>query len=615
MSDTPEYLGVASAAVDKPSWGRLLLTPLRPPLRSIRAYNLTKLRKDLLAGLTVSVVEVPQAMAYAIIAGVPPEYGLYTSIIQGVIGALLSSSEHMTTGPTNTQSLLIASALHRIVNPNASPEEYLQLVFMLAMLKGIIQLAFAAARMGNMVRYVSRSVIAGLVSGAGLLIVLGQLPAFLGIQTRADSWLPGVPGIVQSFWPHLGEINPRAVAVGAGVVAVVVAVRLISRLLPGALLAVVAAATAVWLLGWKDTGVVPLIAPIPRGLPEINVPWVNWKMAEELFGGALALAVIGMLETVAIAKSIAARTGDDISPNQEFFAQGFTNLVASFAGGIPGSGSFTRSALDYAAGAATRFGAVFNAGFVALIFWLAAPAAQYVPQAALAGILFVIGFGLIEWQFIPRIINSDRSDALVCGMTFLATLVLPLEFAIFTGVFLNIALYLRQASRLHVSEMVPGPQEGTPFVERELTDKSGGRQVVFLQVEGDLFFGVADELRDRLSHLTREGSEARVVVFRLRRTHSIDSTALYVLEQFTRDMHARGGHVILCGVRPQLTPVLKHFGLIQLIGRENFFETGFGVFASAKAALRRAKQIVGASIDTRNIDLDEPAEEGWTYEI
>jgi SulP family sulfate permease len=594
-----------------------LLAPLRPPIQTIRHYNLTKLRKDLIAGLTVSVVEVPQAMAYAIIAGVPPEYGIYTSVIQGVIGALLSSSEHMTTGPTNTQSLLIASALHRLVNPDATPADYLQLVFMLAMMKGVIQLAFAAARMGNMVRYVSRSVIAGLVSGAGLLIIVGQLPAFLGIQSKGDSWLPGVPGLIQSMWPHLGEVNPRAVMVGVGVVAIVVAVRMISKLLPGALLAVVAAATLVWLLNWKADHVVPLIQEIPRGFPEFQVPWVNWKMAEELFGGALALAVIGMLESVAIAKSIAARTGDDISPNQEFFAQGATNFAASFVGGIPGSGSFTRSALDYAAGAATRFGAVFNACFVALIFFLAAPAAQFIPAAALAGVLFVIGFGLIEWQFIPRIIHSDRSDAVVCLITFLATLILPLEYAIFTGVFLNIALYLRQASRLHVSEMVPGPHEATPFVERELTDKSGGKQVVFLQVEGDLFFGVADELRDRLAHLTREGSEARVVVFRLRRTHSIDSTALYVLEQFTRDMHDRGGHVILCGVRPQLSPVLRHFGLIQLIGRENFFETGFGVFASAKAALRRARQIVGASIDTRSIDLDEPgeAEEGWTYDI
>ena len=613
VNSDPSFPGYPSTA-HPPTLASRLLAPLQPPIETIRHYNVTKLRKDLLAGLTVSVVEVPQAMAYAIIAGVPPQYGLYTSVIQGVIGAMLSSSEHMTTGPTNTQSLLIASALHRIVSPDASPEQYLQLVFMLALMKGIIQLAFAAAGMGNMVRYVSRSVIAGLVSGAGLLIVFGQMPAFLGIRSKIAGTLPGVPGLIQGISHHLSEINPRAVAVGAGVVAIVVGVRMINKLLPGALLAVIGSATLVWLMGWADGHAIPLIKEIPRGVPHFQNSWGGWQYAEQLFGGALALAVIGMLESVAIAKSIAARTGEEINPNQEFFAQGFKNLVTSFFQCIPGSGSFTRSALDYAAGAETRFGAVFNACFVAIIFWLLAPAAQLIPAAALAGVLFVIGFGLIEWRFIPRIFRSDRSDAWVCGITFAATLILPLEYAIFTGVFLNIAMYLRQASRLHVTEMLPSG-EGGPFIERELTDKTGGKQVVFLQVEGDLFFGVADELSDRLANLTREGSEARVVVFRLRRTHSIDSTALYVLEQFARDMHERGGHVILCGVRPQLTPVLQNFGLVQLIGRENFFETGFGVFASAKAALRRAKQIVGASIDTKSIDLDEEPEQGWTYEI
>jgi SulP family sulfate permease len=487
------------------------------------------------------------------------------------------------------------------------------MVFVLAMLKGIIQLAFAAASMGNMVRYVSRSVIAGLVSGAGVLIFVGQLPSFLGVRSRLDTELPGVLAPLKRLIVYADETSPRAIAVGLAVVGITVGIRLISKLLPGALLAVIFSAVLVWAMSWTNTQI-PLIDPLPRGIPQVHVPEVTWGRTQALFGGALALAVIGMLESVAIAKSIAARTGEEISANQEFFAQGLKNFVTSFFQCIPGSGSFTRSALDYAAGAETRFAAVFNACFVGVIFWFASPAAQFIPRTALAGVLFVIAFGLIEWHYIPRVIRSSRADAVVCGITFIATLLAPLEYAIFIGIFLNIALYLRQASRLHVTEMVEGPQGG-PFLERELTDKTGGKQVVFLQVEGDLFFGVADELRDRLAHLTRPASEAKVVVFRLRRTHSIDSTALHVLEQFTRDMLARGGHVILCGVKPQLTPVIKHFGLIKLIGRENFFESGFGVFASAKAALRRAKQIVGASIDTKSIDLEEPADEGWTYEI
>ncbi len=601
------------ASAPNQSLAAFLLTPLKPAIETIRHYNAYKLRKDLLAGLTVSVVEVPQAMAYAIIAGVPAQYGLYTSIIQGVIGAMLSSSEHMTTGPTNTQSLLIFSALYRLVDPAADPSLYLQLVFMLAMLKGIIQLAFAAARMGNMVRYVSRSVIAGLVSGAGVLIFFGQLPAFIGVRSSAgrNGW-PGIASPIERLVTHFNELNPRAVMIGLGVVAITVGVRFINKLLPGALIAIVASAALVWSMGWTDA-TLPLIKEIPRGLPHFEVAWAGWDWAEKLFGGALALAVIGMLESVAIAKSIAARTGEEINPNQEFFAQGFKNLVTSFFQCIPGSGSFTRSALDYAAGAETRFGAVFNAIFVGIIFLIGAPLAQLIPTAALAGLLFVIAVGLIEWSYIPRVLKASRPDALVCGITFAATLFVPLEYAIFTGIFLNIALYLRQASRLHVMEMVPG-KSGSAFQERELTDRSGGTQVIFLQVEGDLFFGVADELRDRLAHLSREGSGVKVVVFRLRRTHSIDSTALYVLEQFTRDMQARRGHVILCGVRPDLTPVIRNFGLLKLIGQENFFETGLGVFASAQEALQRARQLAGVSIDLAGIS-EKLEEESFTYEI
>ncbi len=591
------------------SW---LLTPFKPPFETLKHYNLHKLRKDLLAGLTVSVVEVPQSMAYAIVAGVPPQYGLYTSVIQGVVGALLSSSEHMTTGPTNTQALLIASAVHRLADPTGDPGRYLELVFALTLLKGLIQLSFAAAQMGNMVRYVSRSVIAGLVSGAGFLIFFGQMPAFLGIHTRSATDLPGILAPIHRIVHNLSELNARAIAIAVAVIGITVGMRMISKLLPGALVGVIVAAVAVGVLGWTEAHL-PLIDPLPRGFPYLHVPHLGWTEAESLFGGALALAVIGMLESVAIAKSIAARTGEEINANQEFFAQGFKNSLSSFFQCIPGSGSFTRSALDFAAGAETRFAAVFNAVFVGCIFWFLADEAHYIPRAALAGVLFVIAYGLIEWGYIPRVIRSSRPDAIVCGITFLATLFTPLEYAIFIGVFLNIALYLRQASRLHVMEMVPH-QTGSSFHERELTDRSGGRQVMLLQVEGDLFFGVADELRDRLSHLSRDGSGVKVVVFRLRRTHSIDSTAMYVLEQFTKDMHANRGHVILCGVRPDLTPVIRNFGLLDLIGKENFFETGLGVFASVQASLQRARQLAGVSLDLDSIS-ETIESESLTYEI
>jgi SulP family sulfate permease len=319
-----------------------------------------------------------------------------------------------------------------------------------------------------------------------------------------------------------------------------------------------------------------------------------------------------MLESVAIGKSIATHTGERINANQEFFAQGLKNFISSFFQCIPGSGSFTRSALDYAAGAQTRFAAVFSAMFVAAIFWAFAGVARFIPLASLAAVLFVVAFGLIDWRYIARIVRTSRSDATVCFATILATLLAPLEYAIFIGIFLNIALYLRTASRLHLAEMIQVPGGG-PFVERPLLDRvSGERKVIFLQLEGELFFAVADELHEQLTKLSHSGG-VRVVILRLKRTHSIDATVLHVLEDFAREMKKLNRHVILCGVKPELMLTLKSFGLMDVVGRENIFETGGGVFTSAKRAVQRAREVVGSSIDISGIDVEEPEE--WAYQI
>jgi sulfate permease, SulP family len=585
---------------------RQLAMPFQPPIETVRHYNLHKFRKDLVAGITVSVLEVPQSMAYAIVAGVPPQYGLYSSVIQGVIGSLLSSSEHMTTGPTNTQSLLIAATVHRLANPATQPELYLQLVFGLSMLKGLIQLAFAATRMGDVVRYVSRPVISGLVSGAGFLIFFSQLPAFLGLQRPGTSSMTVVVGSVYQVAHHIGEINLRAVLIGMSVIVLIALLRVWSKLLPGSLIAVVLSAIVVWFFGWTQ-GQVSLISPLPHSLPRFEIPAIGWKEAEELFGGALALAIVGMLESVAIAKSIAVYTGEQISPNQEFFAQGLKNLISSFFQCIPGSGSFSRSALDYEAGAETRFAAVMNAVFVAIIYWLVAAQARYIPVSALAGLLFVIAYGLIDWPYMLRVLRSSPGDAGVLICTLLMACFAPLQFAVLFGVVLNIGLFLRTASRLQLNEIVPIDQnEG--FVERSMRGSTAS-SVVFLQLEGNLFFGLAHELTIRLNRQFQGGP--KIVILRLRRTHSIDSTILHVLEEFVREIKSRSGQVIICGVRPELRQVMQNYGLIDLIGADNCFEvTDNGLFQSAKQAIARARSLSG-EVPVAIADHGE----NWAYEI
>lgn len=577
-----------------------ILRPFRPPIETLRHYNGSKLRRDLIAGATIAVVELPQAMAYAMIAGVPPEYGIYTSVIQGIFGALLSSSEHLTTGPTNTQSLLVASAVARLTN---SPDQYLHMVFALTLLKGVIQLAFAAASLGDMVRYVSRSVMTGLVAGAGVLIIVGQIPALLGITPSprsAGDW-PGVIGALQRNWGHWHETNPRALLLGLACIAIVLIGKRLSRFFPGALLAVITAATFVTLSGWTGQ-TLPLVGDLPAGLPPIGLPHLDWNTAQALFGGALALAIVGMLESVTIARTIATKTGDQISANQEFFAQGTTNAISSFFGCIPGSGSFTRSALDHDAGAATRMAAVYNALLVGALFLIGGRFASHIPLTSLAAVLLVIAVGLIDWQGAAKLFRASRPDAYVAGVTFAATLLVPLEYAVFIGVLLNIAQYLRRTSHVHLHQMVPTPAGN--FQERPLLDRAGQERIIFMQLDGDLFFGAADELQDRLSAVSRTGM--RVFVLRLKRTHSLDATVLHVLEQFARNLRDSGRYLVLCGVRPEMMAVFRSWGLIEILGENNVFPASTtGVFASARAALARARDLIGNSVDTEGIDMDD----------
>lgn len=563
-----------------------------------RRHN--RLGGDILAGLTVAAVELPQAFGYALLAGVPPQYGVFTSVIQGVLAAAAGGSAHVVSGPTNTQSLLVISAITRMVDPADRPEMYLQLVFALTFLKGLLQILMAMLRFGDLVRFVSRSVVVGLSAGAGVLIFAGQLPHLLGLSTarQAGDW-PGVIGVIQQLLRSGMPINPAAVGIGAGAIVLIVALRAVSRLVPGSLFAVALATVVVALVSWSVPP--PTLGMVPVAWPRLVFPWPAIGDVDALLAAAAALATLGIIETTAIGRTLAPGDAAPIDPNREALAQGCANFLSSFLQCIPGSASFTRSALARDAGGASRAAAIASALAVGLFFVLLADLVRWVPLSAIAAVLIVISMGLIDWRYALRICRTSWSDSIVCAVTFLATISLPLEYAVFVGIVVNIALYLRSAARLQINEMVQ--TAGGPFLERPLHDRSGASLVVFLQLEGQLFFGVADELQQRLNGLVH--SDARVVLLRLKRTHSIDATVLHVLESFIRKMQACHHHVLLCGVRPEIESTLRAYGLIELLGRENLFVATIGVWSSAKQALARAKELIGRSIDDTRIDTRE----------
>lgn len=568
-------------------WRTLLVDPWLPPIRAAQSYRWKDLPYDLVAGLTVTVVDLPQSMAFALIAGLDPVYGLYSAIVLSLVGALFTSSPFLSVGPTNTQCLLIASVLARYSN---DPELYLRLAIGLALIKGLLQLFFFSLRLGRMVRYVSRSVMVGFTAGAGILIVAEQVPAFLGIDApRMADMAPGVPGVLARVGLRLTEADPRAIGIGVAVIAIVWLFKRAPAYTPGPLLGVVAGAIVVWAADWAGVGAVQpikVVGAIEGRLPPFNWPALSFTEVDHLLAGALALALLGLFESVMIAKAIGLKTGSRIDADQEFFGQGLANVVASFFSCFPGSGSFSRTALQYSVGARTRFASVFSACFNAVFFLLAAPLAFFIPHAALAGTLFVVGISIIDWKTIRRILATSRADGIICVGTLLAALVLPLTYAIYVGIGFNLLIYLGRVSRLKTSELVM--TEGGGFREDPvlLTDTLP-RDMLFLQFHCDLYYPLEEELTDLLEWSKKTG--ARVVVLNFRGKHSADTAGLYCLEHYLAMASAEGVHVMACGIRPELSALAEKFGLFVRLPVNARFETESAAYAAALQQLARIK--------------------------
>ncbi len=610
---------MSDGAPDKPpSAAQAALAGIEPltraataPLRLARGYRAGWWRADILAAVTVALVAVPQSMAFAEVAGLPPQVGLYTMIVAAVVGGLLTSSRFLSIGPTNTMSIMAGSAV-LLVAGDASVENKIAFIGGIAVLAGVIQLLFALLRLGELVRYVSHSVIVGFAAGAGVLIAAKQVPAFLGVEVgEVREHLHGLPKTVVQLIETTGGPDWRPIAAGAVSLAVALICRRVSKWLPAYLLAVVAGGVVVWLAGWTPDQL-RQVGELPSGLPAFQAPPSDLGFYREMLVPALAIALVGMIEAYGIGKTLAGRAGDRLDANQEFVAQGVTNIAVGVFRGMPATGSFSRSALNADAGANSSLACLLSGVFTAAVFLLLAPAARFIPMASIAAILFIIAYGLIDWRYVRRLIRSNNADLAVCVGTFAATLTIPLEIAVFVGVFLNIALYLRRAKQVYLMEMVRDPDSSTGLIERPLRAEDSDGSIVFVQLEGNLFFASADELQERLTQLYHRGAKA--VILRLKRTHMVDATVMHVLEQFAERMRDDGRHVLLCGVRPRMKQRMDEFGLTEFIGEDHIFLTRDDLFASAKAAISRARELTGADI-TGGRNVQERERRRWAYEI
>jgi SulP family sulfate permease len=547
-----------------PSW---LLT-LFPFLRWWHRVDRGTLKVDFLAGLTGAVVVLPQGVAFATIAGMPPEYGLYAGIVPAIVAALWGSSWHLVSGPTTAASIVVFSSLSVFAEPGSA--DYVRLAITLTLMVGVLELAMGLARLGSLVNFISHSVVVGFTAGAAFLIAANQFKNFFGIDIPRGLHFHEMLGTLLLSIEHL---NPFVTGVGVATLVLGLAVRhyvprfpyMIAAMVGGSLIAFAVNQA----LGIETTGI-RTVGALPGGLPPLSMPDFSLSTIKQLAPVTLAAALFALTEAVSIARSLGARTHQHIDGNQEFIGQGLSNIAGSFFSGYVATGSFNRSGLNFQAGARTPLAAVFAGVLLAGVVVLVAPLAAYLPNAAMAAILFLVAWGLIDFHAIKNILRTSPSETGVLAVTFFSTLFLELEFAIISGVLLSLGLYLNRTSRPRMLTRVPNPRTpGRDFV----TDPSLPEcpQLKLVRLDGSLFFGAVSHVAETLAKMEEKQPGQRHLAIVASGVNFIDVAGAELLAEEAKRRRAEGGGLYLIRVKPGVCEPLTRGGYLDEIGKENLF--------------------------------------------
>ncbi|MDH5258302.1 MAG: SulP family inorganic anion transporter, partial [Gammaproteobacteria bacterium] len=429
------------------------LIKLLPFLKWTGNVNSQNFKDDMIAGLTGAIVVLPQGVAFAAIAGMPPEYGLYAGMVPAIIAALFGSSWHLVSGPTTAASIVLFSALSEMAQPGSM--DYVRLALTLTFMVGIIQLVMGFVKLGALVNFISHSVVIGFTAGAAVLIASNQVKNFFGLDMERGLHFYEVAGELFSNFSH---INIYITVIATTTLVVGLLAKKYAKKVPYMIVAMLAGTGISILLnmiyGNAATNI-DTVGAIPASLPPLSSPDFDFQTIKELVPIAFAATLFALTEAVSIARSIAAKSGQHIDGNQEFIGQGLSNIAGSFFSGYVATGSFNRSGLNYEAGAKTPIAAIAAGLFLVFIVLVVAPYASYLPNAAMAAILFMVAWGIIDFHHIKKILKTSKSESSILITTFFATLFLELDFAIFLGVMLSLVLYLNRTSKPKILVRVP----------------------------------------------------------------------------------------------------------------------------------------------------------------
>lgn len=544
------------------------------------------LRADASAALTSAIIVLPQGVAFATLAGLPPEFGLYCAMVPAMVAAFFGSSWHAVSGPTNAISLYVFATVAPLAVPG-SPE-YISLVLTLAFMSGALMLVMGAFGLGRLVNFVSHTVVVGFTAGAAVLIVASQLRNFFGIDVPAGS---SFLSTLRAFAAQAGAVQPWVMLVGALTLVAGAAARRYVPKAPYMIVALVAGGLAglvinLWLT--PEVSGIRTIGLLPGALPGLTLPDLSADTLKSLMGIAVGITVLSLTEAMSISRAVALKSGQRIDADQEFMGQGLANMSASVFSGYPVSASFNRSGLNYEAGAQTPLAAALSAPLLAVVVFAVAPLLAYLPLASMAALLFMVAWGLLDFGAMRAIVRTSRSESAVLGLTFAATLLMNLEAAILVGVTLSLIVYLNRTSRPQMRTLIPDPRHA----ERRFGPVADGLaecpQTKIMSIEGSIYFGAVDHVESRMDTLREVARDQKHLLLVCRNVNFIDIAGAEALAHEARKRRWDGGRLYLYGLRQPVGDVLKNSGLIEEIGDEQIFRTKRDAIATIFGRLDRS---------------------------
>lgn len=547
-------------------YSRLAL--ILPFLRWSRLVTAQSLKADFFAGLTGAVIVLPQGVAFATIAGLPPEYGLYTAMVTPIVAALFGSSLHLVSGPTTAISIVVFSAISHHAQPGTP--EFISLTLTLTFLAGVYQLAFGLARLGSLVNFVSHTVVIGFTAGAAILIATSQMKHILGIDIpKGESFLH----TWYDIYVDAASINPYLVTIAVVTLVTALLVRRFNRKMPNLLIGmVVGSLVAIALSPLTDS--IKLVGEIPAQLPPLSSPEFSIETIRRLAPEAFAVALLGLIEAVSISRAVATKSGQRIDANQEFVGQGLSNMFGSFFSSYAGSGSFTRSGINYEAGARTPLSAIFAAIFLVGIVMLIAPLTAYLPIAAMGGVILLVAYNLIDFHHIANTLRVSVAESAVLLTTFFATLFLELEFAIYLGVLLSLVFFLAKTSTPYIPALAMDKPPGDPsrkLINIENAPVRQCPQLKIIRIDMSIYFGSINHIQNRIARIV-EGEQITHILVIGTGVNFIDLAGVDALVAENRQLEKQGGGLYFVGLKSSVYEFVARTHMVRDIGKDHFFD-------------------------------------------